>query len=138
MFGMNFNLWCIGAAVLGLFLGYMFAYSARQQQPSGNEIAALFATVLGGSALTLINQFQQCAEALPLYVIGVAIGYVLYVFVLKRYWPLVQHLQEQHSLGKPPLAPWLAKDPCCGPAGHAISPPSCGCIKAPPQATDNS
>jgi hypothetical protein len=138
MFGLNLNIWCIGAAVLGLFLGYMFAYSARQQQPSGNEIAALFATVLGGSALTLINQFQQCADALPLYVIGVAIGYVLYVFVLKRNWALVQHLQEHHSLEKPPLAPWLAKDPCCSPAVHAITWSSCSCAKDNTEAKEKS
>jgi hypothetical protein len=127
MFGMNLNLYCIGATVLGLMLGYAFAYSARQQQPNGNEVAALFGTVLGGTALSLLKQFDQCADALPLYVIGVAAGYLGYVFLLKQNWTLVQHLFNQHGLTHTPLLPSLAKDPCCTSPKNAATSGCCGC-----------
>lgn len=128
MFNFNFNLYCVAAVVLGLLLGYLFAYSGRQQQPNANEIAGLLGTVLGGGALSLIEQFKQCGDALALYVIGVAVGYALYVFVLQRNWSLVEHLQSAHGLKRAPLLPWLASDPCC-PKGHAaLNANRCCCI----------
>lgn len=131
MLNMNFNIWCIAAAVLGLFAGYMFAYSARAEKPSGNEIAALFGTVLGGGTLALFDRFQDCHDALPLYVICVAVGYVLYVFVLHRNWALIEHLRERHMLAHPPLAPWMVADPCCKDFHNKTAPSApgdcCGC-----------
>lgn len=109
-----FNIYCIGAGVLGLLLGYVFAWSSKASdpKPSGNEIAGLLGTVLGGAALQLLNQID-CPERLPIYIIGVALGYLLYLVLLNFKWPLVQHLVDQHGLRQSPLLPWRAKDPCC-------------------------
>lgn len=130
MFNFNLNLWCISAAVLGLFAGYIFAYSARSEKPNGNEIAALFGMVLGGSTLTLLDKFVDCHDALPLYVIGVAVGYVMYVFVLRRNWALIEHLRTHHMLEHPPIAPWAVADPCCKDfRTNSIPQACCGCDK---------
>lgn len=141
MLNLEVPIWCIGAFVLGALLGYVFAYSTRQQQPNANEIAALLGTVLGGAALSLIQQFKACPEALPLYVIGAAIGYVLYTIFLKRSWTAVQHLISAHGLQRPPLLPWLAKDPChscesCRVEPPALSPPAAVADTAKPAGVD--
>ncbi len=112
MFDLAINIWCIGALALGLLAGYLFAYSSRQDKPNGNELAALFGTVLGGTALNLIDKFKECPGALPLYVIGVAVGYVVYVGLLQIKWPLVEHLRAKHGFTRLPLFPRNAIDPC--------------------------
>jgi hypothetical protein len=134
MLGIDLNLYCVGAAVLGVLLGYAFAYSARQQQPNANEVAALLGTVLGGSALSLVSKFDQCADAFPLYVIGVAVGYLLYLLALKGNWTLVQHLFLKHGLQRSPLIPWRASDPCCNGTSTTTT-SNCSCGSNTPEAS---
>jgi hypothetical protein len=129
MFNFDLNFWCIGAAALGLLAGYLFAYSSRKEQPNGGELAALFGTVLGGASLQLLDKFSQCAEAFPLYVIGVTVGYLVYVVILQIKWPLVQHLKANHALTHVPLLPRNSLDPCS--RRHETS--TCTC----PQHKDN-
>lgn len=122
MFNFDINFWCVGAAAVGLLAGYLFAYSSRQEQPSGNELAALFGTVLGGAGLQLITKFADCADAFPLYVIGVTVGYLLYVVILQIKWPLVAHLKAMHGLTHVPLVPRNGLDPCTRPHEAANCP----------------
>lgn len=112
MLDLGINIWCIGAAALGLLAGYLFAYSSRQEKPTGTELAALFGTVLGGTALTLIDKFKECAAALPVYVIGVTIGYLAYILLLRMNWAVVEHLKARHGYTQAPLFPRTAADPC--------------------------
>ena len=112
MFGIEVNLYCFTAAILGLFLGYVFAHSSRQQQPNGNEIAALFGTVLGGGALNMIEQFRECHNAFALYVLGVVIGYIIFVFILKRNWVAVERFMVENSTKQVPFFPWRIKHVC--------------------------
>lgn len=121
MFSLGINVWCVGAVALGLLAGYLFAYSSRQEKPTGTELAGLFGTVLGGTALTLINKFSECAEALPLYVVGIAVGYLLYILLLRMNWPVVEHLKTVHGADHVPLLPRRSSDPC----SRAFPPQTC-------------
>jgi hypothetical protein len=112
--------YCIGAGVFGLLMGYLFAWSSRQVQPTGNEVAALVSTVLGGTVLSVLNQID-CAARLPIYMIGVAAGYALYIFLLSRNWARVQHFIVNHGLQHTPFIPssiWRMADPCCSGSAH--------------------
>jgi hypothetical protein len=80
---MTWNIYCIGAGVFGLLMGYTFAWSSRKTTPNGNEVASLLATVLGGTVLTILDQID-CPERLPIYIIGAAAGYLIYVLLLAR------------------------------------------------------
>jgi len=99
-----FNIFCIGAGVLGALLGYFFGYTTRNQQPSTTEFTTLFSTVLGGTVLTLLGQFQ-CADVLPVYVIGVAVGYVIYIGLVALHWNAIAGSMEEGSLSRVPLFP---------------------------------
>lgn len=115
---MVFNIACIGAGALGLLLGYVFAWSTRRPEPNGTEVASLVSTVLGGTVLQLLNQID-CQDRLAIYIIGVAVGYALYLIVLQRSWTRVDHFIQHHGMRRAPLAPWTLwrnQDPCC--CGH--------------------
>lgn len=112
---MPFSIACIGAGVLGLLLGWVFAWSTRRPEPTGQEVAALVSTVLGGAILQLLNQID-CPERLPIYIIGVAVGYALYLIVLRRNFARINHFMQNHGTSRAPLLPWTIwrqKDPCC-------------------------
>lgn len=93
-------------------MGYIFGWATRRSEPSSTDFAAILGIILGGTALNVINQID-CPEKLPLYLIGIAVGYVLYLVVLKSAFEAVRHHVERHGLQRMPLFPWTLSRPCC-------------------------
>ncbi|MGH9553290.1 MAG: hypothetical protein ACRD3W_28170 [Terriglobales bacterium] len=102
---MTFNWYCIAAGAFGLLMGYVFAYSSRNAQPNGSEVASLLGTVLGGTATSFLANLH-CDQALPIYIIGVAAGYLVYVFLLAQNWAKVQINMNMAGTKRPPLFFW--------------------------------
>ena len=102
-----FDIYCIAAGVLGLFLGYIFAWSTRNQQPSATEFTTLFSTLLSGTVITLLGQLQ-CPYVLPIYIIGAVLGYIIYLILLYFHWTSVSGAMSRGELAKPPFFPWNA------------------------------
>lgn len=108
---MTLNVACVGSVIFGLFIGYIFAWSTRRNEPNGSDVAGLLGTILGGTILQMVDKLH-CDEGLPLYLIGLAVGYVLYIFLLKMNWPNVKHAYESHGVTPSPLFPWTMRGAC--------------------------
>lgn len=108
---MTLNVACVGSVIFGLFIGYIFAWSTRRNEPNGSDVAGLLGTILGGTILQMVDKLH-CEDGLPLYLIGLAVGYVLYIFLLKMSWPAVKHAYETHGVAPSPLFPFLVPRGC--------------------------
>lgn len=97
-------LYLVGAGVFGMLMGYFFGWSVKEVQPNANEVSILLSTVLGGTVLSLLNLFNTAA-ALPIYIIGVAVGLVIYFVLLKFNWPSVSSAMATGSISRPPVLP---------------------------------
>lgn len=86
-------------------LGYLFGWTTRNQQPSATEFTTLFSTILGGTVLTLLGQLQ-CPYVLPVYIIGVVAGYVIYLVLLHFHWNTILVGMNRGTISRPPLLPW--------------------------------
>ncbi|MGH9554124.1 MAG: hypothetical protein ACRD3W_32400 [Terriglobales bacterium] len=115
---MSFNWYCIAAGAFGLLMGYVFAYASRTTAPNGNEVASLLGTVLGGTATSFLANLH-CDQALPIYVIGVAVGYLVYVFLLAQNWTKLQIVPALSTAQRPPLFFWHELRKCPGMPPHA-------------------
>jgi len=103
---MQLNLFCLGAACLGLMLGYVFSWSLRKQEPQDTEVATLTSTVFSGVIMETIGKLE-CKEALPIYIIGVAAGFVIYLIAFRMKWPQIKQALADRQMVNPPLFPWL-------------------------------
>lgn len=108
---MTMNVACVGSVVFGLFIGYIFAWSTRRNEPNGTDIAGLLGTILGGTLLQIIDRLK-CENGLALYLIGLAAGYVIYLILLKINWPSVKHSYEAHGDKPSPFFPFLVRGSC--------------------------
>ncbi len=111
MLGNEWNIFCIGAGALGLMLGYILSWSTRRQEPSAIDAAALIGTAFGGTILTVVDKLN-CPQALPIYIIGLGIGFSLYLIALRYHWTKVLQLINEGKLKNPPVFPWLRKCHC--------------------------
>jgi hypothetical protein len=116
------NIACVGSAVFGLFMGYIFAWTTRRNEPSGTDVAGLLATIFSGTLIQMVDRLE-CADRLPLYLIGVAVGYAIYLLLLKLSWPAVRHSYEVHGEKPSPLFPFLVKGPCTNERTQPPQPP---------------
>jgi xanthosine utilization system XapX-like protein len=105
------NVGCVGAVVFGLFIGYVFAWSTRRNEPNGTDVAGLLGIILGGTLLQVVDKIH-CENALPLYLIGMAVGYVIYIILLKVNWPAVKHSYDIHGQNPSPFFPFLVRGTC--------------------------
>jgi hypothetical protein len=115
------NLACAGSAIFGLFIGYIFAWSTRRNEPNGSDVAGLLGIILGGTLLQIIDRLH-CENGLALYLIGLAIGYVVYIALLKFNFPAVKHAYEAHGVQPSPLFPWIVRGTCHD--EHTKTPPA--------------
>ena len=103
---MNLNIYCLGAACLGLMLGYVFSWSLRKPEPQDTEVATLVSTVFSGVIMEMVGKLE-CKEALPIYMIGVTVGFVIYLIAFRKKWALIKQAQADRRMVNPPLFPWL-------------------------------
>lgn len=109
---MTFNVYCIAAAAFGLLMGYIFAWSTRRNEPNGTDIAGVLGTVLGGTILQFLDRLGGCEEKFALYLIGLVIGYVIYLVLLKSNYPRVRAAYEAKTMEPSPFFPWLVRGAC--------------------------
>lgn len=110
------NVYCIAAAAFGLLMGYVFAWSTRRNEPNGSDVAGLLGTVLGGTVLQFLDRLH-CEEKMALYIIGLVVGYIVYLLILKLNYRNVSRAYEMKAISPSPLFPWLVRD------NHACSCP---------------
>ena len=103
---MQFNIFCAGAACLGILLGYLFSWSLRKSEPQDTEVATLVSTVFSGTIMETIGKLQ-CKEALPIFMIGVVAGFVIYLIALRMKWAVIKQALQDRRISSPPLFPWL-------------------------------
>lgn len=107
------NVYCIAAVAFGLLMGYIFAWSTRRNEPNGSDVAGLLGTVLGGTILQFLDRLGPCEEKMALYIIGLVVGYVIYLILLKLNYPRVAKAYELKTISPSPLFPWLVRDKAC-------------------------
>lgn len=103
---MHIDIYCLGAAALGLLLGYVFSWSLRKPEPQDTEIATLVSTVFSGVIMQMLGKLE-CKEALPIYMIGVTVGFAIYLIAFRKKWPAIKQALADRRLNNPPLFPWL-------------------------------
>lgn len=115
------NVYCVAAALFGVLIGYVFAWSTRRNEPNAMDVAGLLATIVGGSIITMLSDLQ-CPERTALYLIGLVIGYVVYLIVLKYNYREIDAAYRRGDLQPSPLFPWRVKQlvesapcDCCTP-----------------------
>ena len=103
---MQLNIYCLGAAFFGLLLGYVFSWSLRKSEPQDTEVATLISTVFGGVIMETLGKLE-CKASLPIFMIGVTVGFVIYLIALRMKWPTIKQALADRRIANPPLFPWL-------------------------------
>jgi uncharacterized membrane protein YeaQ/YmgE (transglycosylase-associated protein family) len=92
----------IGAAVLGLVIGYLTHYLVRRDQQAGvGDLAMIIGAILGAAIFNIIKE----PEATYWYLIGLGIGFFLYWLALLLGREKVKKLIEQKKAL--PVLPFL-------------------------------
>lgn len=76
---------CLAAGAIGLVLGYVFSWSVRSSKPGIGEIGSLMAIIFGGS-ITPSLPMAQCANSMTYYLLGLAVGFFLYILMVRFNW----------------------------------------------------
>jgi len=108
------NVYCIAAIAFGLLMGYVLAWSTRRNEPNGTDVAGLLGTVLGFTIIEFLTRLK-CDEGFALYLIGLVVGYVLYLILLKFNWPKVKAGYDRGVLKPAPFFPWIVPCECHAP-----------------------
>jgi hypothetical protein len=66
-----------------MLMGYIFAWSTWRNEPNGSDVAGSLGTVLGGAVLQFLERLGPCEEKMALYIIGLVVGYIVYLIILK-------------------------------------------------------
>lgn len=80
-----FAISCLAAGLVGLVLGYVFSWSVRSTKPGIGEIGSLVAILFGGT-VTPSLPIVQCQNAMTFYLLGLAVGFFIYILMVRFNW----------------------------------------------------
>ncbi len=102
------TVFCIAAGLLGIILGYVFHWAIRRDpKPDAAELAALVAILVAGVVITFIkDQFLQCPAAFAWYVIGLFVGFVIFLLFFFMKWETFSQQLKKEGQMKVPFFPF--------------------------------
>jgi lysozyme len=125
---------CLAAGLFGVLMGYVFAWSTRRNEPNAIDVAGLIATIAGGTVVSSLSELN-CPERLSLYLIGMVVGYLVYLIVLKLNYREIEAAYKRGELAPSPFFPWLVRSKQNAPNAPVYMPPTtppannCGCCE---------